>query len=253
MSPHGRGTIVAAVVASCAAFISACGTGNHRATLDPADFTTDITNQWYPLKPGTRWTYREVEDGKTLRVVVTSTSVTRKVASGVTARVVRDTVSRGGQVLEDTKDWYAQASDGTVWYLGEDTAEFKKGKVATRAGSFEAGVDGAEAGIIMPADPLAGQSYRQEYLKGEAEDRGKILAFGKRAHVPAGTYEGLLQTADTTPLEPDVREIKYYAKGVGLVLTVDRKAGEREELLSVGHVSSAESHRAGTVGLGKSY
>ncbi|HUQ00034.1 MAG TPA: hypothetical protein VM093_06185 [Aeromicrobium sp.] len=252
MSPRFRGTAFIVAVACSVALLVGCG-AEKRPTLDPDEFSTDIDNSWYPLKPGTRWTYREVEDGKTMRVVVTATSVTRTVANGVSARVVRDTVSRDGRVIEDTKDWYAQASDGTVWYLGEDTAEFAKGKIATREGSFEAGKDGAQAGIMMPAEPKAGQPYRQEYLKGEAEDKGKILAFGKHAHVPAGTYDDLLLTADTTPLEPDVLEHKYYAKGVGLVLTVDRQASSREELLSVTHVSAAESRRAGTAPLGKSY
>jgi hypothetical protein len=252
MGPSFRGTVFIGAAACCAAFLSACG-GEKRPALDPSEFTTDITNPWYPLKAGTRWTYREVEDGKVNQVVVTATSVTRKVASGVTARVVRDTVTRDGEVIEDTKDWYAQAADGTVWYLGEDTAEFKDGKLDTREGSFEAGVRGAEAGIIMPASPKVGQSYRQEYLRGEAEDKGKILAFGKSAKVPAGTYDGLLLTADTTPLEPDVLEQKYYAKGVGLVLTVDKNAGGREVLLSVKRVSAAESRRAGTAPLGKPY
>jgi hypothetical protein len=105
----------------------------------------------------------------------------------------------------------------------------------------------------MPARPKVGMSYRQEYSKGKAEDRGKILAFGKRAKVPAGSYDNLLQTADTNPLEPKVLEHKYYAKGVGLVLTVDRHAGGREELLAVSHVSAAESRRAGTVPLGRTY
>jgi len=231
--------------------LSSCG--ETRTAPDPADFTVDVTNPWYPLKPGTRWTYRETEDRETMRVVVTATSEVRKVANGVTARVVRDTVSLDGHVVEDTKDWYAQAADGTVWYLGEDTVEFEDGRIASRKGSFEAGIDGAEAGIVMPASPKVGQSYRQEYYKGEAEDRGKILAFGKRARVPAGAYTGLLLTADTTPLEPKVLEHKYYAKGVGLVLTIDRAAGDREVLLSVTHVSAAESRRAGTVSLGQPY
>jgi len=231
-------------------FLGACGTNTG---VNPDDFTVDVTNRWYPLEPGTRWTYREVEDGKAQSVVVTSTSVTRKVASGVTARIVRDTVSRNGQVLEDTKDLYAQSSDGTVWYLGEETAEFENGKPASREGSFEAGVDGAEAGVIMPARPKVGMSYRQEYYKGKAEDRGKILAFGKTAKVPAGSYANLLKTADTNPLEPNSLEHKYYAKGVGLVLTVDRHAGGREDLLSVSHISAAQSRRAGTAPLGQTY
>ena len=222
--------------------------------LDPADFTAEVTNPWFPLEPGTRWTYRETtEDGEVVRVVVTATPVTREVANGVTARVVRDTVTLDGDIIEDTTDWYAEDAAGTVWYLGEDTAEFEDGEITTGEGSFEAGVDGAQAGVIMPASPKVGMAYRQEYYKGEAEDNGEVLSLGQQASVPAGTYDELLQTADTTSLEPDVLEHKYYARGVGLVLTVDQETRGREELLSVTQVPPAEARRAGEVPLGQPY
>jgi hypothetical protein len=222
--------------------------------LDPAEFTADVTNPWFALEPGTRWTYREsTEDGEVVRVVVTATAVTRKIANGLTARVVRDTVTLDGEIIEDTLDWYAQDKEGTVWYLGEDTAEFEDGKITTREGSFEAGVDGAQAGVIMPAAPEVGMAYRQEYYEGEAEDNGEVLALGQRASVPVGEYDGLLQTADTTPLEPDVLEYKYYARGVGLVLTIDKESGGREELLAVTQLPTPQARRAGEAQLGEPY
>lgn len=222
--------------------------------LDPADFTAKVTNPWFPLTPRTRWTYRETtEDGEVARVQVTATNLTHETANGVTARVVRDTVTIDGELVEDTLDWYAQDEEGTVWYLGENTAEFEDGAISTRAGSFEAGVDGAQAGVIMPASPESGMTYRQEYYAGEAEDHGEVLALGQKASVPAGDYDDLVQTADTTPLEPDVLEHKYYAEGVGLVLTLDRGTGGREELLSITQISPAQARRAGTAALGESY
>jgi hypothetical protein len=228
--------------------------GDEPVELDPAELTADVSNRWFPLEPGTRWTYRETtEDGEVVRVVVTATDVTREIANGVIARVVRDTVTLDGEIIEDTLDWYAQDSGGTVWYLGEDTAEFEEGKVSTREGSFEAGVDGAQPGVIMPAAPEVGMTYRQEYYEGEAEDRGEVLALDQQAGVPAGAYDRLVQTADTTPLEPEVLEHKYYADGVGLVLTVDKESRGREELLSVTTVPPAESRRAGQVPLGEPY
>jgi hypothetical protein len=270
-----RTLIVAMSAASVAAFAScsadepasqpseeAADTGSATAlpqsdepvALDPAEFSAEVTNPWFPLEPGTRWTYREVtEDGEEVRVVVTATAVTYQVANGVTTRVVRDTVTLDGDIIEDTLDWYAQDADGTVWYLGEDTAEFENGKVSTREGSFEAGVDGAQAGVIMPAAPEVGLTYRQEYYEGEAEDRGEVLALGEQATVPAGDYDGLLKTADTTPLEPDVLEHKYYAKDVGLVLTIDKESDASEELLSVTQVSPDAARRAGRVALGEPY
>jgi len=222
--------------------------------LDPSDYTTDVTNPWFPLEPGTRWIYRETtEEGDVVRVVVTATAVTRLIANGVTARVVRDTVTLDGDIVEDTLDWYAQDGAGSVWYLGENTAEFENGRTITREGSFEAGHDGAQAGVIMPASPTVGMAYRQEYYEGEAEDHGEVLATGRQARVPAGAFDDLVQTADTTPLEPAVLEHKFYAEGVGLVLTIDKEAGGREELLSVTQIPPAQARRAGQAALGEPY
>lgn len=132
--------------------------------LDPADFTTEIDNPYWPMAPRTRWIYREIDEkGKEVKVVVVVTTETKKIANGVTARVVRDTVTEDGELIEDTKDWYAQDAEGNIWYLGEHTAEFEDGKLTTKEGSFEAGVDGALPGIIMPAHPQPGMTYRQEY------------------------------------------------------------------------------------------
>ncbi len=222
--------------------------------LDPADLTPEVTNPWFPLEPGTRWIYREVdEEGQVLKVVVTASSETRMIENGVEARVVRDTVTLDGEIIEDTLDWYAQDSAGTVWYLGEDTAEFEDGSLTSHAGSFEAGVDDALAGVIMPAEPTVGQSYRQEYYAGVAEDNGEVLALDGTATVPAGSYADLVQTVDTNALEPDVLEHKFYAAGVGVVLTVDLESDGREELVSVRTVSAAESRRAGRAQLGEAY
>ncbi len=222
--------------------------------LKPADFSPDVTNPWFPLEPGTRWTYREVdEDGEVLEVVVTATPLTRTIENGVEARVVRDTVTLDGEIVEDTLDWYAQDDLGTVWYLGEDTAEFEDGYITSHEGSFEAGVDGALAGVIMPADPIVGQAYRQEYYAGVAEDNGEVLALDGTATVPAGSYDDLVQTADTNGIEPDVLEHKFYARGVGVLLTIDVESGAREELVSVTTVSDAEARRAGQAQLGAAY
>lgn len=118
--------------------------GDDPVQLDPADFTADITNQYWPMTPGTRWSYREIdEEGQMVEVTVAATSETREIANAVTARVVRDTVTSDDELIEDTFDWYAQDDDGTIWYLGEETAEFEDGQITTRGRSFEAGVDGA--------------------------------------------------------------------------------------------------------------
>lgn len=209
--------------------------GSQPVTLDPADFSTTIDNPYWPMKVGTRWTYRETDgDGNELKVVIVVTTLTKKIANGITARVVRDTVTQRGTIIEDTFDWYAQDKQGNVWYLGEDTAEFENGAIATKGGSFEAGVDGALPGIVVPANPQPGMKYRQEYYKGEAEDNGEVLSTNELAAVPAGTYNDVLLTKDTITLEPDVLQYKLYAKGVGVVLVLDISPGRgTEELIKV--------------------
>jgi hypothetical protein len=150
------------------------------------------------------------------RVEVTVTDQTREIA-GVTATVVTDQVFVDGELAEDTIDWYATDNAGNVWYLGEQTAEYENGKVTTTAGSWEAGVDGAQPGIAMLADPQVDDVYRQEYDSGNAEDVGQVVALGESVSVPAGAYDDVVVTEDWTPLEPDVRERKWYAPGVGVV------------------------------------
>lgn len=209
--------------------------GADPVNLDPANFSTDITNPYWPMKPGTRWIYRGIEEGEPPQdIVVVSTTTTKKLANGITARVVRDTGRAEGQVIEDTQDYYAQDSDGNVWYMGEQTAEFEKGKVVSRAGSWEAGKDGAMPGVLIPAQPQVGQQYRQEYKKGEAEDNGQVLAMNNLVEVKAGQYKGALVTMDTSRIEPDVSEFKFYAPNVGPLLSLDISGGAaREELVKI--------------------
>jgi hypothetical protein len=227
--------------------------GAEPVSLDPKDFTTRIDNPYWPMDPGKRWTYREVdEQGVELKVVVTVSDQTQKIANGVTARVVRDTVTEDGELIEDTFDWYAQDKEGNIWYLGENTAEFDKGKLVTKEGSFEAGVDGALPGIIMPADPKDGMQYRQEYYKGKAEDNGEVLSTNEMAQVPAGQFDNALLTKDTITIEPNVLEYKLYAKGIGPVLTLGVSGGPvgHEDLISVDTASQKETQQAGTAPLG---
>jgi len=207
--------------------------GSESVELDPGDFTVDITNTYWPMEPGDRWISSETDGkGDVLRVEVTVQDETYTVASGIEARVVHDRVTRDGAVVEDTLDWYAQDRDGNIWYLGEKTAEYENGQVVSTEGSWEAGVDGAQPGIAVPADPEPGLTYRQEYLKGQAADQGAVLSTDEQVGVPTGIYTGALLTRDTTALEPDLVELKFYAPGIGPVLTVESSGGAgREELV----------------------
>lgn len=200
--------------------------GGEQVSIDAADFTTRIDNPYWPMRPGSRWVYREVHPGDaTERVVVTVTNRTKKVANGVTARVVRDVVTEDGVPTEVTDDWYAQDSAGNIWYMGEATTEYVDGEPKTTEGSFEAGVDGAQPGIALPAQPQPGLTYRQEYYAGEAEDRAEVVATDAQAEPPFGHFKNVLMTKDVNPLEPKVLEFKFYARGVGPVIEVGVSGG----------------------------
>jgi hypothetical protein len=154
-----------------------------------------------------------------------------KMILGIESVVVHDIVTEDGEVKEDTLDWYAQDADGNIWYLGEDTKEYENGKVSSTKGSWQAGVDGAEAGIIVPAHPKPGLSYREEYYKGEAEDAADVLSLNARAKVPFGTFDHVLQSRNVTPLDPDLVEEKFYASGIGMVLAITVSGGSDREVL----------------------
>jgi hypothetical protein len=205
--------------------------GQYAPNISPDDFVDGVDHPYLPLRPGAHWVYEGEEDGETERTEVVVTS-DRKEVFGVSAVVVRDTVSVDGEVVEDTYDWFAQDREGNVWYLGEASQDYEDGRPAGTAGSWEAGVDGALPGIVMPADPSVGDAYRQEYDVGEAEDMAEVIETDATADVPAGTFDGVLVTEEWNPLEPDVVEEKSYAEGVGLVLEEKVVGGEgRSELI----------------------
>jgi hypothetical protein len=207
--------------------------GSKPFKMNPADFTTEIDHPYWPMKPGSRWIFRETDaEGSVSRVVVTVLDKTKTIM-GIEARIIHDQVSEKGEVKEDTFDWYAQDGVGNLWYLGEDTTEYENGKPKTREGSWEAGVDGALAGIILPAHPQVGMTYREEYYKGHAEDGAQIQGVDALAKVPYGRFEHGIQTRNFSGIEPNVIEEKIYAKGVGVVLEITVSGGsDRTELVS---------------------
>lgn len=189
-----------------------------------------IDNPYFPLVPGTTMKFLEKDGIKTAENLVEVTQDSKTIG-GVKCVVVHDTLSENGALTEDTYDWYAQAKDGTVWYFGEDTKEFKPGGQVDSKGSWEAGVKGAQAGIIMPGVATPGKPYRQEYLAGEAEDMGQVVALGESVTVPAGTFTDVVRTKEWSMLESG-SEKKWYARGVGVVRE-EATAGEVATLISI--------------------
>ena len=225
------------LAAGCGASSGSSGgsRGKARATYSPkivsADFSTRIDNKYFPLKPRTTFVYRgKTADAKESDIMKV-TPDTRNIMD-VKCVVVDDRVFEDGKLTEKTYDWYAQDDKGNVWYFGENSKEYENGKVKSTGGSWEAGKDGAEPGIIMPADPKVGKTYRQEYYKGEAEDMARALKLDGSVEVPYGSFDNVLVTDEWTPIEKNVAEHKFYAPGVGNVKEVATK-GPQETLTLV--------------------
>jgi hypothetical protein len=185
----------------------------------PSHFQRHVTSRFFPLRPGMRWVYRGFGSEGGDRDVVTVLSRTKMIA-GIRATVVSDIVHNHGRLIERTFDWYAQDDRGRVWYLGESTKAFEGGQVSTE-GSWETGVHGARPGVVMFKQPRLEVRYWQEFLRGAAEDQGQVLDLAARVGVPAGHFRHARMTEDTSPLEPNVVEFKFYAPGVGVVAELD--------------------------------
>lgn len=209
------------------------GTGEYNPAINPADFVDVIDNPYFPLIPGTTFFYEGESEDATIRNEVFVTSETRLVM-GVNTTVVRDRVWENDELVEETFDWYAQDKDGNVWYFGEDSKDFEDGKLMSTKGSWEAGVNDAQPGILMQANPQVGDVYRQEYFMGEAEDMAEVFALDESVSIEYGSFENCLKTKEWTPLEPGVEENKYYAPGIGFILEVMTEGGsERLELVDI--------------------
>ncbi len=190
--------------------------GDYDPRIGPADFVDVIDNPYFPLAEGSRWVY-EGDDGEGLERIEVVVTGERRDVMGVSTWLVQDTVTVDGEIVEDTFDYFAQDRDGNVWYFGEDSREFEGGVAVNADGSWEAGIDGALPGIVMPADPEPGFSYRQEYLAGEAEDMGEILEIGVPKDIALDTFDDVVITEDWSPLEPEIIEEKWYARGLGQI------------------------------------
>lgn len=200
--------------------------------IHPDDFPNH-PNKYFPLTPGTTLIYESSTEHNEVFV----TSNTRTIL-GATCREVHDTVKlkSSGDLTEDTLDWFCQDTDGNVWYFGENAKQIEDGLIVGVEGSWTAGVDGAKPGIAMKAHPAVGDVYRQEFLPGVAEDMGEVVSLTESVTVPYNggtTFTNCLKTKDTTPLEPDVVEFKFYCPGIGFVLELDPSTGERSELIAI--------------------
>jgi len=201
--------------------------------INPAEFSTNISNPYLVLPIGKKFVYEgKVEEGKERNEIVIKKE-TREIL-GVTTLIYHDKVYLNGELIEDTEDYLAQDKDGNIWYFGEEVDNYKRGKLKDHSGSWIAGIDGAKPGILIKAKHVVGDTYRQEYYKGEAEDTTEVIAVDQTVTVPYGTFGECVKMYDSTPLDQTSREYKYYCPGVGgLVMVENIETGEKAELIEV--------------------
>ncbi len=195
--------------------------------VDPSNFVKTVNNPYYPLKPGRSFTYTGKKEKLSLRKEIVVSKKTR-VVMGVRCTEVADSMWVAGKLAQKTLEWYAQDKDGNVWYFGADAKQYKSGKIIGSAGSWQAGVNGAQPGIIMRAKPTLGDNYRQNYLKGTVEDMGYVVSLDGALKVPYHAYKDLLITLQWSNLTPDIIENRYYARGVGFVYSEIAQGGTGE-------------------------
>lgn len=208
------------------------GAVEYAPTINPTDFSVTITNPWLTLLPGKKFTYQGQTAEGIERVEIEITGATKTVL-GVETLVYSDRVWLDNELVEDTRDYLAQDSVGNVWYFGEDVDNYENGELIDHEGSWLAGVDGAQPGIWFKANPQLGDTYRQEYLEGEAEDQAEVVAINETVSSPIGEFTGCVKTYDWTPLDTDAQEHKYYCPVVGgLVKEVDLLTNDQVELIA---------------------
>ena len=234
-------TLAAAVatvggVSAVFASTSAASPSASRSTVNRSHFDKPQQNPYFPLEPGTVSRYRGTEDGDRYRERVVVTHRTKRI-QGVTTTVVSDILRRAdGSLAEKTRDWYAPDNDGNVWYFGEATATYDEhGHIESREGSWQAGVKGAVAGKIMPANPRPTDAYRQELFRGHAEDQAWIVQRNASTTVPYGTLHHLVRSFEWTRLEKRVLSLKLYASGLGIVREKDMSGGNESFVLVSWH------------------
>jgi hypothetical protein len=232
------------------------GPGRYDPDFDAEDFDSDFANltrpnPYFPLAIGNRWEYQAEDETDTLEVVAETKQIDE-----LTCIVVRDLVSdrQHGLQLEQTDDWYCQAKNGDVMYLGEEVKNYESfdgdnprvAELVTVDGSFKEGRNRDRGGMIFPAKPRAGMAYYEEFSLGNAEDLALILSttyrYGVNADldrfVPRALAEHLCAAGDcvvtrnASQLEPGVVGRKYYARGIGVFAETDPAKGLKQQIVN---------------------
>ncbi|MEX2247852.1 MAG: hypothetical protein WEC75_14345 [Dehalococcoidia bacterium] len=247
-----RITMLAAAAVLTVGILATSGAGapaRAQQPIDPAAFSPAITNPLYPLSLiGPKVFEGEDIDPDTGDVIETRLESRvlpqTKVVAGVTVTVLEEKAFEEGEVVELALDYFAQHRDGSVYYFGEAVDNYEGGQLKDHHGQWLAGEDGNQPGIIMPAQPVAGQTFEQELAPGVAEDKATVLALNETVTVPARNYTGCLKTREFSPIEPGVEELKWHCPGAGLVK--EEGDGSLSELVSVAAAPAASPTTAPT-------
>ena len=185
--------------------------------LDKCDFASRGRNPFFVLEPGFKLILEGLEGKEFVHLEITVLNE-RITITGVETRVVEEVETHDGLLVEISRNYFAICKPtNSVVYFGEDVDIYKDGVVVSHDGAWKAGKKGARAGLIMPGVLLLGARYFQEIAPDVALDRAEILSISEVLDTPAGTFEDVLKTEETTPLEPNSKGFKFYAPGIGLI------------------------------------
>jgi len=222
--PRRPCVITAALCYALAACQDSSGPDPFKPTIDIAicdpsagPFSASITNPYFPAAVGNQWVLEGTEDGKAVVLRITALDSVEDIA-GVSTRVLEERETHDGALVEVSRNFLAQAPDGSVCYYGEDVDIYQGGVITGHESQWRAGVGGALPGILMPALPAVGQAFEQEVAPGVAQDRVEIVAAGETVTVPFGSFSNTIRFRETTPLEPGASSTKVFAQSLGPIV-----------------------------------
>ena len=200
--------------------------------LENCDFSSNGANSYFILEPGYELILEGEEDGAKIQLKITVLNET-KIVNGTEAGVLEEIEAEDGEIVEISRNWFVVCRPSNdIFYLGEEVDIYEDGKIVDHEGAWEAGVNDARLGLIMPGKVEIGFKYYQEVAPGVAEDRAEIIGFNRTVDTPAGQFEKVLETEETNPLKPDEKESKFYAPGIGLIQEETLKLVKYENVTS---------------------
>ncbi len=186
--------------------------------LDECNFSSIGSNDYMILKPGHQLILEGKENGTNVQLTITVLNETKTV-NGVETRIIEEKETEDGELSEVSKNYFAICKpNNDIFYFGEVVDFYENGKVTNHEGSWEAGINDSKAGIVMPGKVELNSKYYQEIAPGVAEDRAEIISITETVNTPAGTFDKVIKTEETNPLEPNSKDYKFYAQGLGFIM-----------------------------------